>query len=191
MGEPFDNIDEVMKSLAILTSDWGFAMSPRRITVSSIGLVPALKHFMDNSEAHLAISLHTPFDDERKKLMPIESVYSIKEVVETLKHYDFTGQRRVSFEYIMFKGVNDMPKHAKELVRLLSGLKCRINLIRFHAIPDTPLEGTGDEVINEFKDLLNDRGITTTIRASRGQDIFAACGLLSTKELVKKQAPDF
>jgi len=188
MGEPFDNLDQVMQSLEILTSDWGFGMSPRRITVSTIGILPAMKHFIENSQCHLAISLHSPFENERKQLMPIESVYSIDQLINLIKTYDFGKQRRISFEYIMFDKLNDSPKHVKEIVRILQNIKCRINLIRFHPIPGTPLRSSGEETINEFMLALNKKGIRTTVRASRGQDILAACGLLSTKELIKKQS---
>ena len=184
MGEPFDNLDAVLKSLDILTSEWGFAMSPRRITVSSIGIIPAMIRFLNESEAHLAISLHTPFDEERRKLMPVQIAYPIADVVREIKGWDFGRQRRVSFEYILFKGLNDTPLHIRELVKLLSGIRCRINLIRFHAVPGTPLESPDEETINNFRDQLTAKEITTTIRASRGQDIYAACGLLSTKELM-------
>jgi 23S rRNA (adenine2503-C2)-methyltransferase len=184
MGEPFDNLEEVLKSLEILTSEWGFAMSPRRITVSTIGIVPGMKTFLEKSEAHLAVSLHTPFDDERKKLMPVQIAYPLKDVIQEIKSWDFGRQRRVSFEYIVFKGLNDTPRHVQELSKILNGIKCRINLIRFHSIPGTPLEGTDENTLQKFKDQLNDRGILTTIRASRGLDIYAACGLLSTKELL-------
>lgn len=185
MGEPFDNLDEVLKSLEILTSDWGFAMSPRRITVSTIGIIPGMLTFLERSEAHLAVSLHTPFHEERQKLMPVQVAYPIADVVREIKGWDFGRQRRVSFEYIVFEGINDSDEHVKELVRLLNGLKCRINLIRFHPTPGTPLRSPGEETMNRFKDALNKKGILTTIRASRGEDIYAACGLLSTKELVK------
>ncbi|MDP2237216.1 MAG: 23S rRNA (adenine(2503)-C(2))-methyltransferase RlmN [Bacteroidales bacterium] len=191
MGEPFDNLEGVMRSLEILTSNWGYAMSPRRITVSTIGMIPAMKHFLENSECHLAVSMHTPFHEERRKLMPVENVYPIADVMELLRSFDLGKQRRISFEYIMFKGINDTPRHVKEISRLLNGLRCRINLIRFHPIPDTPLQSSSEEIIQEFREALVKRGIRTTVRASRGQDIFAACGLLSTKELVKMQAPDF
>ncbi|MDP4184669.1 MAG: 23S rRNA (adenine(2503)-C(2))-methyltransferase RlmN [Bacteroidota bacterium] len=187
MGEPFDNPDSVMKSLEILTSDYGFGMSPRRITVSTIGIIPSMLRFLNDSECHLAISLHSPFDEERRKLMPIQQTYPIQQVISALKDFDFSHQRRVSFEYIMFKGINDSPVHVKELCRLLNGIKCRINLIRFHAIPDTPLEGSSLKVMESFRDHLNDKGIITTIRKSRGQDIFAACGMLSTKKLLQKE----
>ncbi len=183
MGEPFDNLEAVLKSLKILTSDWGYAMSPRRITVSSIGIIPAMIRFLNESDAHLAISLHTPFDEERRKLMPVQIAYPIAEVVNEIKGWDFGRQRRVSFEYILFKGLNDTAYHVRELSKLLAGIKCRINLIRFHPVPGTPLESPDEETITMFKDLLNAKDITTTIRASRGQDIYAACGLLSTKEL--------
>lgn len=184
MGEPFDNLEQVLKSLEILTSEWGFAMSPRRITVSTIGIIPGMLTFLNQSDAHLAVSLHTPFDDERKKLMPVQVAYPIADVVKEIKSWDFGRQRRVSFEYIVFKGLNDSPKHVTELARLLNGIKCRINLIRFHPIPGTPLEGTDEQTLQLFKNKLNDKGILTTVRASRGQDIYAACGLLSTKEMI-------
>lgn len=187
MGEPLDNLDELMKSLEIFTSDWGFAWSPKRITVSTIGIVPAMKTFLENSQCHLAVSLHTPFDDERKKLMPIQTVYPLQEVIETIRSFDFGKQRRVSFEYIMFDGLNDTPRHVKEMARILNGIRCRVNLIRFHPIPNTPLLGSSEEAIEKFMVGLNAKGIRTTIRASRGLDIYAACGLLSTKELVKAQ----
>ena len=184
MGEPFDNLEAVLKSLDILTSDWGFAMSPRRITVSSIGIIPAMIRFLNESEVHLAISLHTPFDEERRQLMPVQIAYPIADVVNEIKGWDFGRQRRVSFEYILFKGLNDTAYHVRELTKLLAGIRCRINLIRFHPVPGTPLESPDEETITSFRDQLTAKDITTTIRASRGQDIYAACGLLSTKELI-------
>jgi 23S rRNA (adenine2503-C2)-methyltransferase len=186
MGEPFDNLEAVLKSLEILTSEWGYGWSPRRITVSTIGIIPAMLSFLERSEAHLAVSLHTPFEEERRKIMPVEQVYPLPELIKAVKSWDFGRQRRISFEYILFKDFNDSPKHVKELARLLNGLRCRINLIRFHPIPGTPLEGSDDQAVQAFKEALNDKGILTTIRASRGQDIWAACGLLSTKELLSR-----
>ncbi|VAW23984.1 23S rRNA (adenine(2503)-C(2))-methyltransferase @ tRNA (adenine(37)-C(2))-methyltransferase [hydrothermal vent metagenome] len=183
MGEPFDNLGEVLKSIEIFTAEWGFAMSPKRITVSSIGIIPGMLSFLEESNAHLAISLHTPFDEERQRLMPVQSTYPIREVIKEIRNRQFGRQRKVSFEYILFKGLNDTPLHVKELARLLNGLKCRLNLIRFHPIPGTPLRGSDDATLFEFKDMLNGKGIFTTIRGSRGQDIYAACGLLSTKNM--------
>lgn len=186
MGEPMDNVENVLKSLEIFTSDWGMGWSPRRINVSTIGVEPAMRRFIEESNAHLAISLHTPFNEERKKLMPIEQVYPIEEIIDALKEYDFGRQRRISFEYIMFDGVNDTPAHVKGLTKLLNGIRCRINLIRFHPIPDSPLRGSSDDKIKWFSDQLNKKGLTTTIRRSRGEDIYAACGLLSTKNMLKE-----
>ena len=136
MGEPFDNLDEVLKSIEILTSDWGFAMSPRRITVSTIGIIPGMLSFLENCGAHLAVSLHTPFNEERRSIMPVEVAYPIEDVVAEIKRWDFGRQRRISFEYIVFEGLNDSAEHVRELARLLTGLKCRINLIRFHRAGD-------------------------------------------------------
>ncbi len=183
MGEPMDNIENVLKSTEILTSDWGFAWSPKRITVSTIGVPSALKKFLDNSKCHLAVSLHNPFANEREELMPVQKAWPIEEVIELIKKYDFTGQRRVSFEYIMFSGWNDTKRHADALTRMLRGLECRVNLIRFHQIPDFPLKTSPDVIIDNFKNRLNNSGITTTVRASRGEDILAACGMLSSKNL--------
>ena len=187
MGEPFDNLEAVMQSLEVLTSDWGYGWSPKRITVSTIGIVPAMRHFIENSNCHLAVSLHTPFEAERRSLMPVSQKYSIKQIMEEIKGHDFGRQRRISFEYIVFKGMNDTPKHVNELARILNGIRCRINLIRFHEIPNTPLEGTDEKRLLDFQETLKAKGLTTTIRASRGQDIDAACGLLSTRELGKKE----
>ncbi len=187
MGEPFDNLHSVMKSSAILTAEYGFAISVRKVTVSTIGIIPAMKVFLEESKCNLAVSLHTPFEDERRKLMPIQNVYPIKDVVDTITKYDIGKYRRVSIEYIMFKDVNDTRRHVNELARLLNKVNCRINLIRFHSIPGTPLESSSEETILDFQKALNAKGIVTTLRASRGQDIEAACGLLSTKELVKQQ----
>ncbi|PKP01677.1 MAG: 23S rRNA (adenine(2503)-C(2))-methyltransferase RlmN [Bacteroidetes bacterium HGW-Bacteroidetes-9] len=190
MGEPFDNLDAVMKSQEILTAEYGFAISVRKVTVSTIGIVPAMRAFLENSKCNLAVSLHTPFDEERRQLMPIQNVYPLKEVIETIREFDIGKYRRVSFEYIMFKGVNDTRRHVNELARVLNKVKSRINLIRFHPIPGTPLLGSDEAAIIDFQRALNDKGIVTTLRASRGQDIDAACGLLSTKELVKAQQID-
>ncbi len=181
MGEPMDNLEAVMQSLEIITADWGMTMSKRKVTVSTIGIVPAMKHFLENSDCHLAVSLHTPFESERKMLMPVSHVHSISDIITEIKRHDLGRQRRVSFEYIVFDGLNDTPKHVNELARILNGINCRINLIRFHSIPKTPLVGTNEKKLMKFKEALNAKGIITTIRASRGQDIDAACGLLSTK----------
>lgn len=187
MGEPMDNLDNVMHALEILTADWGYAMSPKRITVSTVGIVPGMKEFLANSKCHLAVSLHNPIAEQRAEMMPIQNKYPIQEVIDTIRRHDFGLQRRVSFEYIMFAGLNDTPRHVSALANLLKGIDCRVNLIRFHSIPDSPFQGSGEDAIQTFKDALNARGVLTTVRASRGEDIQAACGLLSTKELVKQK----
>ena len=179
-GEPMDNLDNVLRATGILTASYGYAWSPKRITVSSVGVKGKLQRFLDESECHVAISLHSPFPEQRSELMPAERGMSITDVVDLLRNYDFTHQRRLSFEYIVFDGLNDSTAHAKELVHLLKGLNCRINLIRFHQIPKVPLHSSDEKKMENFRDYLTHHGIFTTIRASRGQDIFAACGLLST-----------
>ena len=188
-GEPMDNLDAVLKATEVLTADWGWAWSPKRITVSSVGIRGKLKRFLDESQCHVAISLHSPLHEQRAELMPAERGMSISEVVELLRGYDFAHQRRLSFEYIVFGGVNDSLRHAKAIVELLRGLDCRINLIRFHQIPNVPLHGADEDTMLRLRDFLTAHGIFTTIRASRGHDIYAACGLLSTarKEQLRKE----
>ncbi len=180
MGEPFDNLDEVLKSLEVLTSPWGYGWSPTRITVSTVGIVDKMQTFLDSTKCHLAVSLHSPFDHEREAMMPVQKAHPVKEVLDIIRSFDFGRQRRVSFEYIVFKGMNDTPAHIKELARILNGIKCRINLIRFHNIPGSDYSSPGLPEMVRFRDSLNDKGIIATIRASRGEDINAACGLLST-----------
>lgn len=180
MGEPLDNLDEVLKALEIMTASYGYGWSPKRITLSTVGLRKRFQRFIEESECHLAVSLHSPVALQRRELMPAEKSFSITEMVDLLKNYDFSKQRRLSFEYIVFKGVNDSLLYAKELLKLLRGLDCRINLIRFHAIPGVDLEGADMETMTKLRDYLTSHGLFTTIRASRGEDIFAACGMLST-----------
>ncbi len=186
MGEPLDNLDNVLQAIEVLTSDWGFGWSPKRITLSTIGVNAGnespLYRFLNESKAQLAVSLHNPLPDERALIMPMEKPFPIHRTLEIIRQYDFTGQRRVSFEYIMFNHFNDTKAHADAIARLLRGLECRVNLIRFHAIPDSPLETSPMPVIEAFKERLNAAGVTATVRASRGEDVFAACGMLSTKK---------
>ncbi len=179
MGEPLDNWEEVKKVIEILTAPWGYGWSPKRITLSTIGVIPSLKRFLDECKCHLAVSLHDPFPDERLALMPAQKAFPIQDVIALIRQYDFTGQRRVSFEYTMFAGHNDTPRHADALLHLLKGLECRVNLIRFHRIPDFPYGTSSREAMEAFRDRLTRGGVTATIRASRGEDILAACGLLA------------
>ena len=182
MGEPLDNLDSLLPALEVLTSAWGFGWSPTRITVSTAGVASRLERFLEATQVHLAVSLHNPFPHERAEIMPIEKAWPIREVVEILRRYDFTHQRRVSFEYIVMSGLNDSPRHIRELCRLLDGIKCRINLIRFHKIPGSSYFSPDDRAMIAFRDALTAKGIHTTIRTSRGEDIQAACGLLSTAQ---------
>ena len=184
MGEPLDNVDELFKVLEILTAPYGYAWSPKRITVSTIGVTKGLKRFLEESECHLAVSLHSPYPMERLSLMPVEKAFPAREVIDLIKQYDFSHQRRVSFEYIVFKNLNDSLKHAEALSCLLGGIPCRVNLIRFHAIPNVSLETSDIAKMEAFRDFLNAKGVVCTIRASRGEDIFAACGMLSTAKNV-------
>ncbi len=187
-GEPMDNLDAVLGATEILTADYGYAWSPRRITVSSVGIKNKLKRFLDESECHVAISMHSPLPEQRQTLMPAERQMSITEVVSLLRQYDFTHQRRCSFEYICFEGLNDTTMHAREIVKLLQGLECRVNLIRFHQIPEADLPSSDEKRMEALRDYLTAHGVFTTIRASRGQDIFAACGLLSTDKKLRKNS---
>ena len=185
-GEPMDNLDNVLRTTQILTADYGYAWSPKRITVSSVGVRNKLKRFIEESDCHVAISLHAPNHELRSQLMPAERGMSIEEVVDLLRNYDFSHQRRLSFEYIVFDGVNDSKNHAQQIITLLKGLDCRINLIRFHQIPEVNLCGVNNLRMEAFRDYLTAHGVFTTIRASRGQDIYAACGLLSTSKQIEE-----
>lgn len=185
-GEPMNNLDNVLRATGVLTAPWGWAWSPKRITVSSVGIRDRLRRFLEESDCHVAISLHSPYPAERAGLMPAERAMGINEVVELLRNYDFAHQRRLSFEYIMFGGKNDSMAHARETARLLHGLDCRVNLIRFHQIPGVGLHPSDEATMEKFRDYLTSHGIFTTIRASRGEDIYAACGLLSTSKRVEE-----
>lgn len=182
MGEPMDNPEAVERAIEIMTAKWGFGWSPKRITVSSIGKIEALRGLIERTQVHIALSVHSPFPAERESLMPVERAYPLTEVLAMLRGYDWARQRRLSVEYIMWRGVNDDFRHADELARLLRGMHCRVNLIRFHAIPGVELTTATERTMTAFRDRLNDKGITATIRASRGEDIMAACGMLAGKD---------
>lgn len=182
MGEPLDNVEQVMRTIKVVTSDWGLAWSPKRVTLSTVGVRKGLERFLKETTCHLAVSLHNPFPEGRIEIMPAESGMSIIDVLDVIRQYDFSGQRRVSFEYIVFDNLNDSVQHADELGRILRGIPCRLNLIPFHQIPNVPLRPTTRERMEAFKARLERLGYTTTIRTSRGEDISAACGMLSTKE---------
>lgn len=200
-GEPLDNLDNVLHATETLTAPWGFGWSPKRITVSTIGLGKGLKRLLEESKCNIAVSLHNPFPSERALLMPAEQAFSIEKTVKLLREYEFcrkmrngekreeSHQRRLSFEYIVFEGINDTNRHMEGIISLLSGLDCRVNLIRFHSIPDTPLQGVSEERMLTLRDYLTNRGFYATVRASRGEDILAACGLLSTARKERGKTP--
>lgn len=182
MGEPTDNLSAVLMAIEILTAPWGFGWSPKRITVSTVGRTKELKKILDETKVHIAVSLHSPYGPERASLMPVEKAYPARELIDLLRGYDFAHQRRLSFEYIVFKGINDDVRHCRDLAKLLKGLDCRVNLIRFHAIPDSPLRPAPMAAMERFRDQLNADGVVATIRSSRGEDISAACGMLAGKQ---------
>ena len=182
MGEPLDNADALFRALEILTAPWGYGWSPKRITVSTVGVKKGLQRFLAESACHLAVSLHSPYPEERLSLMPAEKAFPAEEVIRLIRQYDFSHQRRVSFEYILFEHRNDTPVHAAALARMLKGISCRVNLIRYHALPGVPLRSGSRQQMELFRDTLNARGIPCTIRISRGEDILAACGMLSGRQ---------
>ncbi len=209
-GEPMDNIDNVLRALKVLTAEWGLGWSGKRITVSTVGILPkqlrsqqsdgrnangeekaALERFLNETDCHLALSLHNPYPAERAAIMPAEKLTPVEDVLALLRQYDWTHQRRLSFEYICWSGINDDQQHAKQLIRLLQGLPCRVNLIRYHSNKEDsckegnnksgekPLFPASDEArMVVFRDYLSAHGVTCTIRRSRGEDILAACGML-------------
>lgn len=182
MGEPLDNWPELKRALDVVTSPWGLAWSPKRVTVSTVGKLPQLKNLLDETDVHVALSVHSPFTAEREQLMPAEKAFPLREVLNLLRGYDFSRQRRLSVEYIMWRGINDDMNHARQLEKILHGLDCRVNLIRFHAIPGVELHPCSEERMIMFRNYLNSKGITATIRASRGEDIMAACGMLAAQK---------
>lgn len=179
-GEPFDNLDHVLRATQLLQAEYGWAWSPKRITVSTVGLKKGMERYLNESQCHLAVSLHNPFPEERAQMMPAERAWSLSDFLSLLRQYDWSHQRRLSFEYTVMHGRNDSPAHVRELCRLLGRMECRVNLIRCHEIPDSPFRPAPEQTMEWMRDELTRHGITCTIRASRGQDIFAACGLLST-----------
>lgn len=179
MGEPADNIDAVMRVIDILTAPWGMAWSPRRITVSTIGKQPGLDMLLNHTQVHIAVSLHSPFADERLSIMPVQHAFPMADILATLRQHDFSHQRRLSIEYTMFEGLNDDSRHALALARLLKDTNARVNLIRFHRTPGFEGRPSSQATMEQFRDTLNGAGIIATIRASRGEDIMAACGMLS------------
>jgi 23S rRNA (adenine2503-C2)-methyltransferase len=180
MGEPMDNPDNVLQALRILTAEWGLAISPRNITVSSVGITPAIKEFLEKSDCNLALSLYSSFHEERKKVIPAENAYPVKEIINIMSHYPLKKKRRLSIAYVMIRGINDTEKHLEELIKIAGGTQIRINLLPFHSIPGDDRRSSSDERLQFFKHNLVMAGISASVRESRGADISAACGLLAS-----------
>lgn len=187
MGEPLDNTDAVLESVEVLTSDWGYGFSPRRITVSSVGILPDLERLLDETDVNVAISMHTARREERLPLVPSENRYPIASIVDLLRHraelamppFTGTGRRRLSFEITMLADTTDRPDQARAIRDLIQGIPARVNLIPWNPFPGTSFRPSARERIAEFQQILKRAGIMTTVRESRGQDIGAACGLLA------------
>ena len=179
MGEPLHNYDETMKALKILADDHGLALPPRRVTLSTVGLLPALERLArEPLMPNLAVSLHAPTDAQRGQLVPLNKKYGVAEIIEACKRFPVRKRSRITFEYVMLAGVNDSPEDARRLARLLSGVKSKVNLIPLNAAAGIPFERPSDAAINQFAKILADRGLIVSVRKSRGRDIRAACGQL-------------
>jgi len=179
MGEPFDNPDAVLRAIDVFTADYGYAKSPGRLTVSTVGVIPQVERYLREARSHLAVSLNSPFPAERAELMPAERKYPIRDLLKILRNYDWSGQRRLTFEYIMFADLNDSRRHAEAVVKMLRGLECRVNLIAFNECPGIDMHSSGRDAIESFQQCLRAQGIRATVRKSKGRDIAAACGQLS------------
>jgi 23S rRNA (adenine2503-C2)-methyltransferase len=178
MGEPLDNYKNILKSLDILTAQWGFSFSPRNITVSTIGIKPYIDKFLKETKCNLAVSIHSPFDKERDRFIPSEAKCTVHELIDKICSYQWIKNRRVTFQYVMIKGLNDTDRHLSELVKILKGTPIRVNLMSYHPPEGSRMQSSADEVRWYFKHQLILNGISASIRKSRGQDIGAACGLL-------------
>ena len=179
MGEPLHNYDETMRALRMLNDEHGFAMSPRRVTLSTVGLLPALEKLArEPIMPNLAISLHAPTDQLRGELVPLNRKYGVADIIAACKRFPLNRRSRITFEYVLLAGVNDSPEDARQLARLLSGVKSKINLIPLNAAPGIPFERPSDDAIDRFARTLADRGHIVSVRKSRGRDIRAACGQL-------------
>jgi len=189
MGEPLHNYDETMKALRILADENGFAMSPRRITLSTVGLLPALEKLAKEPVMpNLAISLHAPTDRLRGELVPINKKYGVSDIIDACKRFPLKRRSRITFEYVLLAGVNDRPEDARRLAKLLAGVKSKVNLIPLNAAAGIPFERPSDEAIDRFAQILADHHLTVSVRKSRGRDIRAACGQLIVEGQKKSAA---
>ncbi len=179
MGEPLLNYDNVVRAMRIMLDDFGFGLSKRRITLSTAGMVPAIRQLREDCDVSLAVSLHASADKLRNELVPLNRKYPISELLAACRDYAGEGRRRVTFEYVMLAGVNDSDEHARQLARCLKGVPAKINLIPFNPFPSTRYQRSSVDRINRFFELLNQAGIVTITRKTRGDDIDAACGQLA------------
>jgi 23S rRNA (adenine2503-C2)-methyltransferase len=180
MGEPMDNLENVIKACNILTSEWGMAFSPRNITVSSVGITPGITEFLNRSECNLTISLYSPFEEERIRIIPAESSYPVHEIIRIMKDFTVKKKRRFSAAYVMIKDVNDTAGHLEGLKRMLGGSGIRVNLMPYHPVKDDKNTSSSQDRMLLFKHELVISGISASVRRSRGTDISAACGLLAS-----------
>lgn len=179
MGEPMDNLENVLKACEIITSEWGLAISKRNVTVSTVGIAVGIEQFLNSSDCNMTLSLYSPFSDERKKFVPAEWVNPVHNIINVMKNYPVNNKRRLSVAYIMIKDLNDTDSHLKELRILLKGSKIRVNLLKYHPVGNDQFCASSDERMQLFKHDLVTSGISASIRKSRGADISAACGLLA------------
>jgi 23S rRNA (adenine2503-C2)-methyltransferase len=179
MGEPMDNLDEVLKACNILTAEWGVALSPRNVTVSTVGITPAVNEFLKRSSCNLTISLYSPFTEERKRIIPSEKLYPVIDIIDTLKSFPKKKSRRFTISYMMISNMNDTDSHLEALISLLIGSEIRVNLLPYHIVSDDQNVSASKERMQIFKHNLVISGISASIRKSRGADISAACGLLA------------
>lgn len=182
MGEPLHNYDETMKALRILADDYGMGVSPRRVTLSTVGVLPALERLATEPlMPNLAISLHSTTEEQRDMLVPINRKYGLKELLDACRRFPLKRRERITFEYVLLKDVNDTPEDARRLVRLLNGIKGKVNLLPLNEAAGIPFERPADDRVNRFARILADHGVTVSVRKSRGRDIRAACGQLITE----------
>jgi 23S rRNA (adenine2503-C2)-methyltransferase len=180
MGEPLDNIESVLQACRIMTAEWGMAVSPRNITISTVGIAQGVRRFLDESGCNLTLSLYSPFDEERARVIPAERKHPVSEILEIIRNYPVRKRRRLSIAYVMIREVNDTDRHLAGLIKLLKDTGIRVNLLPYHPVKDDPLSSSPEERIMVFKHNLVMSGISASVRKSRGADISAACGLLAT-----------
>lgn len=180
MGEPLDNLGNLLRACEILTAEWGLAISPRNITVSSVGITPAVSDFLGRSGCNFTISLYSPFPDERVKVVPAEKRYPVKSIIDIMKSFPVRKKRRLSVAYIMIRDINDTDRHLEALIELLQGSGIRVNLLPYHPLDDSGSASSDEGRMTRFRHNLMLSGISASVRKSRGADISAACGLLAS-----------